>query len=321
MNAEIYLRYVGAYTENDSEIPLSDLGKSLISFERLAKELASICRINGEITITATPSREGSHIVDAIVHVTTALGEQPFDNPAHLIEFLKVAGEISYEQAREYFSNVRNIHEDLNYYFSTYPFDITILSLVIAKLIKVAKSQKSTPVPIEEDLPKRIAKEVHSLINKNGFKGYISPILNESVSSIEVSPDKCFGPESTAKIDSKNFESYLTDENEILPDLVNGEQVTLDGEITSLKSTRGDSLTFHYEDGGKAYNLDLFPEVGKTTKNYIQFYKERVRVSAFVERDSMFKKPKLELGEVELIQSTLDFQEKNIEQKNQPDGK
>ena len=306
MNSEIFLRYVGTYTEDDSEIPLSDLGKSLISFERLTKEFASICRLNGEIVITATPSREGSHIVDAVLHIKTSLGQLPFDSAEHLIEFLKIASEVTYDQTIDYFKDINKIHEDLNYYFATYPFDITLFSLAIAKLIKWAKKQKTTPLPVEEDLPKRIAKELHSLINKNGFKGYVYPIINETVSSIEMSPDRNFGT-ATARIDEKNFESYLTEENEILPELVNGEQATLDGEITSLKSTRGDSLTLHYEDGGKTYNLDLLPEAGKTTKSYIQFYKEKVRVSAFVERDSMYKKPKLELGEIELIQATLDF--------------
>jgi hypothetical protein len=99
----------------------------------------------------------------------------------------------------------------------------------------------------------------------------------------------------------------LTVDNEILPDLVNGLEVVLDGEITSLKSTRGDSLTFQWIDSGTVYNLELFPSSGKNTKNYVKFYKEKVRVTAVVERVSMYKKPKLHLLEIEHVQFSLDL--------------
>ncbi|MGA2150942.1 MAG: hypothetical protein ABSG48_02125 [Geobacteraceae bacterium] len=63
MNSELFLKYVGSYTENDSEIPISDLGKSLVSFEKLVGELVKICRINADVVVTATSTREGSHIL------------------------------------------------------------------------------------------------------------------------------------------------------------------------------------------------------------------------------------------------------------------
>lgn len=147
---------------------------------------------------------------------------------------------------------------------------------------------------------------MYGLIKRNGFKGFISPIVNETAGEIQISPDRnfMFG---SARINDTNFEDYLTAENEILPDFVNGVEVVLEGEITSLKSTRGDSLTFQYIDSGTVYNLELFPPNGKNTKNYVKFYKEKVRVTATVERISMYKKPKLNLIDIEQIQASFDF--------------
>ncbi len=314
MKTEIFLKYMGSYTENDSEIPLSDLGKSLVSFERLVGDLVKICRINGDVVVTATASREGSHIVDTIIHINGTIGQLPFDSPEYLIQFLKIAGDNSLQKATAYFNDLSNMRDGLNSYFSKYPVDFAILSGVIAYLIKKAKEQKHSPLPEDNELPTRIAKELYGLIKRNGFKGLISPIVNETAVEIEISPERSFRGES-AKINEANFEDYLTADNEILPDFVNGLEVVLEGEITSLKSTRGDSLTFQYIDSGTVYNLDLFPPNGKNTKNYVRFYKEKVRVTAIVERNSMYKKPKLHLLEIEQVQYSLDFNTSNDESK------
>lgn len=130
------------------------------------------------------------------------------------------------------------------------------------------------------------------------------PIIEDSASAIEVSADRKFGS-AAARIDPANLGDYLTPESQILPDLHNGQEYTLQGEITSLKATRGESLTFHYTDAGKVYNLDAIPEPGKSTKDYVPFYKERVYLKAEVERNSYFKKPKLHIRDVGLVQPHL----------------
>jgi hypothetical protein len=306
MNAELFLKYSGSYTENDSEIPLSDLGKSLVSFENLVTDLIKICRINGDVVVTATTTREGSHIVDTIIHINGAVGQLPFDSPEYLIQYLKLVGDESWRIATNFFNDLNNVRDGLNSYFSQRPVDFAALSGLIAYLISKAQEQKHTPIPKDNELPKRIAKELYGLIKRNGFKGFIAPIVNETAGEIQISPDRDF-KFGSARINDTNFEDYLTAENEILPDFVNGVEVVLEGEITSLKSTRGDSLTFQYLDLDNVYNLELFPPKGKTTKNYVKFYKEKVRVTATVERISMYKKPKLHLLCIEQIQASFDF--------------
>ncbi|HMN11871.1 MAG TPA: hypothetical protein PKD55_06045 [Bellilinea sp.] len=307
MKNELFLKYVGAFTENDSEIPLSDLGKSLASFERLVAELVKICRVNGEVVVTATVSREGSHVVDTIIHINNVAGQLPFDVPEYFIQFLKMAGDESWRQVAEHFKDLNNIREGLNSYVADHPVDIGVITWLITKLINKARNHKRSPFVEDKELPARVAKELYGLIKRNGFKGFVSPIINESVGEIEISPDREFRAGS-AKINEGNFEDYLTEDNEILPDFVNGVEVVLDGEITSVKGTRGDSLTFQYIESGTVYNLELFPPAGKNTKHYVQFYKERVRVTAIVERTSMYKKPKLHLSDIEQAQATLNFE-------------
>ena len=113
----------------------------------------------------------------------------------------------------------------------------------------------------------------------------------------------------TDTINQNNFEELVCKENEILPDLKDGEQKHLRGKITSLKSTRRDTINFQYVDDGNDYNLDLFPPKGKTTKNYTDFYQEFVDVTVDISRGSLYRKPKLHLIEIFLVEPKLNFDE------------
>jgi hypothetical protein len=307
MQTDLYLRYVGIVSENDSEIPLSDLGKSLIHFEKIAQDFSRICQLEGDLKISAVPSREGSHIIDMILHFEPSLGQLPFSSPENLLEFLKLAGETVTHDVFDYALDAR---EFLNKYFAEKPFDIALFALVIPKLLKlIGRIKKKKQIP-EDDLSKRLVKELKDLLEKNSLKGFISPIMEESTASIEVSPDRAFLA-NTAKIDQENFEDFLAEENQILPDFMDGDVKSLEGEITSLKGTRGDSFTFNTIIEGRSFNLELFPPLGKRTKEYVYFYQERVDVRCRVERTSMYKKPKLHLNTIDKIQGHL-FLEDNL---------
>ena len=64
-------------------------------------------------------------------------------------------------------------------------------------------------------------------------------------------------------------------------------------------------MTFHLEHNGKVYNLNTFPETGKTSKDYTNFYQEDVVILAWIARESLYKKPRLKLSGVELMQPEL----------------
>ena len=199
------------------------------------------------------------------------------------------------------FNEIQHGLNDLVDYFAKRPFNLAIYVALIPTLIRWIRNRKNR-IPVEdEDLAARVAKELQAIVKKGVFLDALRPIIEDSASAIEVSAVREFGP-SAARIDPASLGDYLNPESQILPDLHDGQEYTLQGEITSLKATRGESVTFHYSDSDKVYNLDAIPEPGKSTKDYVLFYKERVQLKAEVERSSYFKKPKLHIRDVCLVQ-------------------
>jgi hypothetical protein len=250
----LYVRLVGADRENDSAIPLADLVKSLYGLEQVLDDFARICKLNGEIIVTANPPEEGSFVIGICVDLKMNIGQLPFDSVTHLMEFLKIASDSAWAGAVDFFKELDNIRSGVNAYFEKRTFDLALFTLAVPYLINLAKKQKKSPLPVDDKASKRISKEVHSMIRKNTFRNLLSPVINESVVSIEVSPDRNFH-NATARIEDNNLEELLAKESQILPELKHGKVCKLEGSITSLKSTRGDSLTFHYFSGDGDYNL------------------------------------------------------------------
>ena len=306
MRAPLYLRYVGVDPERESEIPLEHLGRSLLGFDRAIKDLTQIVRLNGEIEIRAVAYSEGSLIVDAILELKLAVGQLPFESIDHLLEYLQLAREDAWREAVQFFNEIQHGLNSLNDYFAKRPFDLVVYAYLISKFMDWIGSRMNR-LPVEdEQLRARVAKELQAIIKKDVFSDALRPLIEASVSAIEVSADRKFGP-AAARIDPASLGEYLNPESQILPDLHDGREYTLQGEITSLKATRGESLTFQYWDSGKIYNLDAVPERGKSTKDYVPFYKERVNLTAEVERTSYFRKPKLHIRDVSLEQRRLTF--------------
>lgn len=306
MEAKFFVKYDSASKYDDSSVALHDFGESLVAFDTLVKDFGQMFRIQAEIEIYASSHREGSHIVDLIFRVHESFDSLPIDSVGHLLEFLKITGEQLFENASRFFGGIKDLHKTVNDFGAKYPIDIALICLIIPWLFKITRKQRKNELPADPKLSERIAKELYKIIQKNRFGHFINPIVNETAKSIEVSPDRNF-IKNTTKIDNTNFEDYLGTDTEILPELIDGNKYDLRGEITSLKSTRGDSLTFQYSKKDKAYNLDLLPPSGETTKSYTQYYKELVNISALVERHSVFKKPKLHLLDISLTQYPLDF--------------
>ena len=139
-------------------------------------------------------------------------------------------------------------------------------------------------------------------------------MVEDTAASIEISHDRKF--KKAVSINQNNFHEYLGEDEKILDHLENGISYKLHGAITSMKSTRGDSLTFKYIFNRKTYNLDLYPPDGATTKRYTDFYKENVVIEAEVVRMSSYKKPKLKLQAIDFIQKKLFTKEKNKTEPN-----
>ena len=292
---------------DDSQVALGELGMSLMGFDSLLKDLAHILRLKGELEIRASSPKQGSIIVQISAILNDVGSTLPFDSIGDFLDFLRVAGDGMYGRAHDYFNSIGDAHRTLNDWASKNPLDAmavtAFLGKAFQKLIAKAKKQEKVSDISDPTLPKRIAEELNRLILKSGFKKALSPLIEDEVETIEISTESNF--KDSAKIDVGNLLSYLTEEEMILPHLLNGETCRLEGTVTSLKSTRGDSLTFQTEDGAKAFNLEALPPLGQTSKDFKNFYRERVNMCAVVARKSQYQKPKLKIIEVNLCQPNL----------------
>ena len=117
MNANLYLRYKGTDPNRPSDIPLSDLGKSLLGFDRVVSDFARICRINADIEIVATSRRRGSLIVDTLVMIQEVADQLPITSNEHLLDFLRLLSEDAWNKARDFFSELTWTHKTINDYF------------------------------------------------------------------------------------------------------------------------------------------------------------------------------------------------------------
>ncbi|MGD0820235.1 MAG: hypothetical protein ABSA71_05770 [Desulfomonilia bacterium] len=304
MQSNIHFRFKGFDSDN-SDINLTDLGSSLIGFDKVIRKLTKTVNLKGEIFIKASSYRDGSIIVDAIVEIINEYNQLPFDKLSDLLDFLKIANDIAWQQANHFFADISNNYKTLNDYFTSHPLDLGLLIFAITELIDYAKDHKKTSDLGKSKLPVRIAKKLHLLIRKHGFKSVVKPMVEDKISSIEISPDREF--KKSAIIDQTNFEKYLAEDDMILPELENGNIYPLIGVITSLKSTRGDSLTFKYVPTKKIYYLDLLPPDGISTKKYRDYYQDEVMIKAEVIRSSLYKKPKLKIVDIGYKDLTLDF--------------
>lgn len=290
------MRFVPHEDLPSDEVELRALGESLIGFSRITSEFSKVLGIRGEISVTATHTHEGSLIIETLLDLQSA-GVEVFDSAQALYEFLKITSQEAWEEATDVLGRIQDGYEDIEEYYAKHPVQLLAIAGAITWLFKKTRKQKEKPQLDDPELPPRIANSLFELLKTKAFRRLLEPIIQDAVQSIEFSEHKDF--RDAAKVDQKNLQDYLPEEEQILPHLLPDSEHQLTGEVTSMKSTRGDSLTFHYESGGKAHNLDLLPEHGKTTKAYTGFYKERIITLVVVIRDSMYKKPKLRIETIE----------------------
>ncbi|MEI6711844.1 MAG: hypothetical protein WCK88_06810 [bacterium] len=81
------------------------------------------------------------------------------------------------------------------------------------------------------------------MIKRKKFKQALSPFVENEASSVEISSHKSFAPDKTTIINEQNFENYLSeDEEQILPQFLDGESYRFTGTIVGMQCTHGDSM-------------------------------------------------------------------------------
>ncbi len=318
MDPNLFIRFKGTEEESDSQVSLSELGESLTGFHSVLTELNCVMGITIEPEVQATALRDGSVIVDLVLFFRDASDALPFDSVADFVEFLKLAEEPKAEEVEGFFQSVEGAHRSINDWAAQNPVDFEVFKAalnvfwvsVVLKLIKKAGFFKKGEDTKDKSLSRKKQRGLHKMVKKRSFKKALAPLREDKAKSIEVSNDRKF--KHAVMIDQHNMENYLADDDTILPHLKDGVMYDLHGTITSLKATRGDRMTLQIGHEGELYNLDALPAPGLTSKNYKDFYTESVNVRAEVHRSSLYKKPKLRLHGIELRQTQLELDDREL---------
>ena len=91
-----------------------------------------------------------------------------------------------------------------------------------------------------------------------------------------------------------------------MPEYINGQIYRFSGAIVTLQCVRGDYMKFKINDFDKRYNLLIaYPLDGKKTEDYTKYYKKSVNIDAEIIRESLYKKPKVKIHNIELAQKSI----------------
>ena len=308
MEPNLFIKYRGPDTNNDSEINLVALGGSIIGFDAVIRDIFRLSKIKGDIDICASKTEEGSLIVDIIVAIVNNSDSIPFDRVPDLLDFLKVVNTELWNQASEYFNKIENVHKSINDFAREKPFDFMVIASLLGIFIKkiIGKAGNHKARPDLDDLPRRYAEPVHKMIKKRRFSKALKPFVDNEVNTIEISNEVNFTVK--AIVDVNNFDSYLGEGEEVLPQFVNGEEHNIVGKVVGMQCSRGDSMKIRMKIGNRKYiTLIALPPEGKTTKDYDEFYGQDVIIKATIHRDSLYQKPTLFILEMGVQQQRLDM--------------
>jgi hypothetical protein len=301
-----FIKYNGKSDSDGSPIDLAVLGESIVGFNNVIKEIFKISKLKGDISISASKIREGSIIVDVIIFVSQHADEIPFDKVIDFLDFLRVISQDSYAEAVNFFNGIQEVHENINEFAKEYPatYDLIKTGITLFIGILIGKAQKHKKQPDLDDLPEKYAMALHKMISSKKFTKALNPLIEDEAVSIEVSSEKSFVQKT--KIDLDNFENYLGEGEQILPDLKSGETNRLTGKVVGLQCSRGDSMKIKVHIKGKRYlTLVAFPPKGKTTQDIDELYGNNVIIEADIERKSLYQKPKLHIIQIDIQQNTL----------------
>lgn len=306
MKPNLFIKYKGKDEEFDSCVDLVSLGESIAGFDTVIKDIFRISKMNGEISVQASKIREGSLIVDIIVFVSNISNNIPFERIADFLNFLKIVNNELFNTANQFFNTIETAHRELNEFAKEYPatYDIVKTGLTLFIGVLIGKATKHKKHPDLNDLPEEYAKDLYKMINNKKFKKAVKPFIEDEIQSIEISNERSFI--NKARIDVNNFEGYLGEDDQILPELLNGQIHSLQGKVVGMQCSRGDSMKIKViNNNQKNITLIAYPPKGKTTKDFDEFYGQDVVFKAEIIRTSLYQKPKLNIINIDIQQKSI----------------
>jgi hypothetical protein len=287
---------------------MSSLGESMIGFHSIIDELFEISKIQGELDVKTLKIQEGS--VELINVLEVVISSAPFHSPLALYDFLEATDINLLKQAQEFFSAIGNTGKGINDFLNENNF----LGSTVANLIPIyltyliGKQQGRKESDAETKIPKRYGNRLEQLRNKNTYKRALKPLIDGEFKSIKI-----IAPESTTSagevvISEEHLDDYLSGDSTILPEFINGKEMTMIARVVGLQSTRGETIKLRVDNIDPNNNLLVAhaPE-GVGAEQFREMYGETVILSAEVYRKTMHKRPELILRSMEKHQQQLDL--------------
>lgn len=297
--ANLYIKF----ESEESGFDLVSLGSSLSGLDTVIRDLFEISQLQGELNIEVEEIKKGSIIPFLDISIISVI---PFERIPDLLNFLFVTAPDYYKKAHIFFNEIGTMHRTANDFFNKYPLDMALSAYFASKFIPqmIKRAKKYKIAHFDKEIPSEYSGGLHKMIHYGRFKKLVSPIVEGRFKLIKISNNELF-TEST-QLDNNNFELYLPEEEQILPEWKNGQVVNITGEILALQCTRGELLRFKV-DGieEKDQLLVAHPAEDKQTEDYKDFYKKKVNIYAEVYRKSIYKKPELIIKKIELQQPKL----------------
>ncbi len=292
-------------TSKNKGYSLEILGSSLVGVNKIIKEFVDIANFNNELDIKVNNVKNGSIIIELLFYIDFHL---LFTNIQDLYNFLLVADPKQYKEVAEFFSNIDGAHKSINNYYSQFPLtgeiSMMLIGIYIGRMMHMSGKQKEQLTLKDENgnkFPIKYAQRLQNFVKRGGFKKALSPIVEGDAEEIIMEQ-----AEVRFKISEENIENFLPEDDQILPEYEDGMNITFTGKIVALQSTKGESVKFKANEINSELSLlTAYPEEGKGSEEYVNFYKKDIVLRSQIYRKSMYVRPAILIKSVELMQEQL----------------
>lgn len=312
----------------DNWMNIEDFWGSLIWFSSLSKEIFKVWKIKADVDVKVTSVRKWSIIVDIALWLQDYIHSfWSFEDFLYFIEltnqelFNEITGKL-----QEIWSEWAKKWNSLEEYAKENPIQWWLIWASIFRLVEITfvaikdykvKHKNLNNVWDRDEVDiwnwKKVKwealKSIKKIVNKWKSAHFLEPIIEDKVSNIKIWEDNDY-----IEINNNNFESFIGEWNEILPELKNWEKYDFTGSFTAMQSNRGETITFlshHFKNNNnQAFHFSCYLKDWESTEDYSDFYwaSKSLKVSAEVIRVSDYKKPKLKILDVELFQTSLNIE-------------
>lgn len=304
MNSQLKIKYE---YDPSKGFDMSTLGESMIGFQAVINELFTMSKIQGEIEVKTLKVKEGSVELINVLEVVT--GAVPFNSVPAMLDFFEATSLNSLKQAQEFFGSIGNVGKGINEFLNENSFIASNITSFVAIYITylMGKQQGRNEKDAAKSIPKRYANRLEQLRDKNSYKRALKPLTTGEFKNIQIMPLAVNNPREVV-ITEEHLEDYLSEDSEILPNFINGQEVQLTARIVGLQSTKGETIKLKVENIDP-YNslLIAHPPVGMGAEHFRDMYGETVILTAEVYRRTMLKRPELLLRSMDKHQQQLDL--------------